>query len=138
MIHSLRDSIHERFRRLKANEEGSTTIEFVLWFPIMVFVLILAAQGAILFMVQANYGHAARDTARLVARHALTPDEAKDRLLNGNVLGGSKANASVVIDGGMVAVSISAKATDLSSFNVFGLAENIEIAAQIIHEMEPM
>lgn len=131
-------SLLSHIKKMLRREDGSTTIEFVLWFPIMVFLLILAAQGALLFMVQANYGYAARDTARLVARHAMSPEEAEEHLRSGKAMAGGKAIARVAVAEGLVSVSIAAKAVDLSAFNVFGLVDDLEISAHITHQMEPM
>lgn len=123
---------------LKSEDNGSSTIEFVLWFPIMVFLLLLAAQGAILFMAQANYGYAARETARLVSRHAITADEAKSRLVSSGTFGAAMATADVEVDKGTVVVTVSARANDLAPVDVFGLTEGLIISARIVHEMEPM
>lgn len=137
MIERPSPSTSSIIRRMLRQEDGSTTIEFVLWFPITIFVLILAIQGSLLFMVQANYGHAARDTARLVARHAMSAEDARNRLLNEKAMAGGKADASVEISNDIVSVSISARAVDLSVFNVFGLVDDLVISANIAHQMEP-
>ena len=120
------------------DDRGNVSIEFVFWIPIMVMLLMIMAQGSLMFMVQANYGDAARDAARLVSRHAMDEDEALEMILAGAVTGGPVGSAEVEVDAGLVRVRIATRVSDLMPFDVFGLTEGFEIAAQAVHNMEPM
>ena len=59
-------------KRFMSQENGSTTVEFVLWLPLLVAVLIVAVDASVLYMRQSNLWQVSRDTARIVSRHGMT------------------------------------------------------------------
>ncbi len=124
-------------RRFGSDDEGSSTIEFVIWFPIMFTLLLVAAQGAILFIVQANYGSIARDTARMVARHAMTAAEASDYVASRATLIGGVPNAVITLQGGTVTVTLSKPALEVASLDVLDMTEGFDLSATITQSLEP-
>ena len=124
-------------RRFWRDEDGGATIEFVLWVPVMMALLLGAFQGALLLTAQGHYGSLARDTARLVARHSITAEEAQAQLEASWSRGGAAPQAQVQVQDGMVRVRITQEASNIVSFNVLGLAEGFDISASVIHAMEP-
>jgi Flp pilus assembly protein TadG len=121
---------------LIGDDRGSTTIEFVVWLPLMVALLLIGAQGAMLFMVQANYGSLARDTARMISRHAMTADDVDAYLATRAVMGGLP-EASVVIADGLVTVTLSKPALEIASFDPLNLTESFRLTASVTQSLEP-
>ncbi|HUF86838.1 MAG TPA: TadE/TadG family type IV pilus assembly protein [Thermohalobaculum sp.] len=65
----------DRFRR---DETGSATIEFVLWIPIIVGLLVIVIDVATLYITHSEMWNVARDTARrMVTGNLLTEQEAE-------------------------------------------------------------
>ena len=119
-------------------DDGSASIEFVLWMPTFMFLLMLAIDASLLFMNQSNYWSVSRDTARLVARHAMTAEVAQDyaeaKVLETN----SHAEATVSIDGQVVTVAIGSPAAALTAFNIFSFASPFTIQAAVTQAIEPI
>ena len=126
-----------KVRRFKKEEDGSASVEFVLWMPVFVAILMLTIDASLLFMNQSNYWSVSRDTARLVSRHALNEDEAKDYAEARAKRGRASPSATVVINGSLVTVTVSAPASSVSVFNALGLASGVNIDASVTHTMEP-
>jgi len=62
------------------NEDGTATVEFALWLPVMAFLLTLTADATTLMHQQQNLYNAARDASRQVALGQKTEEEATDGL----------------------------------------------------------
>lgn len=129
--------VRDRMRSFARREEGVATIEFVLWIPLVMLLLLLTTQVALLFMTEARYGDVARDTARLIARHALDADEAEEYVQT--LFGGADLApaVAVAVSGGRVEVVLSKPAGEIAAMNPLGLADGFEIGAGVIHQMEP-
>jgi Flp pilus assembly protein TadG len=54
-------------RRFAKNDEGNATVEFVLWLPLIMGIIVGAFDLNIVLMTQSNMWTVARDTARRVA-----------------------------------------------------------------------
>lgn len=63
------------------NESGSATVEFVMWLPIMAFLLTLTTDATTLMHQQQNLYNAARDASRQVALGQKTQEQAEEALL---------------------------------------------------------
>ncbi|WP_370161465.1 TadE/TadG family type IV pilus assembly protein [Limimaricola soesokkakensis] len=121
---------------LVRSDQGTATVEFVLWLPVMVVVLLVAAQGAMLFMVQADYGSLARDTARLISRHAMTITEVDDYIASRTLIGGAP-EATVQIANGLVTVTLTKPALEVAAIDVLNLTEGFELTASVTQSLEP-
>ena len=56
-----------RFKQLIRNfsdDSGATTVEFVLWVPVFMFILMITVDVSLLFLRQSNLWYVARDVAR--------------------------------------------------------------------------
>jgi len=61
-----------RFKRLIRNfsdDSGATTVEFVLWVPVFMFILMITVDVSLLFLRQSNLWYVARDAARQASLH---------------------------------------------------------------------
>ena len=102
----------------------------------MVAVLLIAAQSAVLFMAQANYGSLARDTARLLSRHAMTSDDVDGYLATRAVVGGPP-RATVSIANNLVTVTLTKPALEVASIDILHLTESFDLTASVTQSMEP-
>ena len=64
-------------KTLRRDEEGSTTVEFVIWTPLLAAGLMLILDLSYMMIVDAGLWNASRDTARAVAQRRVTTDEAE-------------------------------------------------------------
>lgn len=131
-------SAKRRLRLFSRDSEGSAGMEFVLWTPTFMFIMMLAIDASVLFMNQSNYWRVTRDTARLVARHAITLDEAKDYAES--MVAGSNANptATVTSDGQIIMVNLTSSATDLTPFTLFDFVWSFNVEATTFQSVEPI
>jgi len=66
------------FVQLIRNDRGAVTIEFVLWIPILVALLVTAIDATTLYVTQTEMWKVARDTARrMVTGRVLTESDAE-------------------------------------------------------------
>ncbi len=127
-----------------AEEHGGVTIEFVMWTPVFATLIAGAVDISLAFMNQANYWNVARDTARLVSRHALTGPQAVNYAENNTVFGSATPTATVTFsptaNGATpteVLVTISAPASSVDAFGIFGIFSGTIISANVKHNIEP-
>ena len=71
------DNLHRRLvSRFLRDERGSATIEFVLWVPIFVVILVAATDATILYLHHTEMWNVSRDVARRVAVGDMTEADA--------------------------------------------------------------
>ena len=119
------------------DENGGVTVEFVLWAPVFCALIAGAVDISLAFMNQSNFWNVARDTARLVSRHAMDADEAKAYAESNAIFGKTEPTATVTIDTNEVIVTITAPATTVDAFGIFGIFEGTTIKAEVRHNLEP-
>ena len=78
---------HNKFHWLNASEflrdeRGSATIEFVLWVPVFVVLLVAATDATILYLHHTEMWNVSRDVARRVAVGDMTESEAANVVQN--------------------------------------------------------
>lgn len=100
--------------------------------------LMLTIDASILFMTQSNYWSVSRDTARLVARHAITAEQAEDYAAAMAVNKFDAPAATVSINGQTVTVNLTSPAANLAVFNVLGFASPFQIDATTTQALEPI
>lgn len=69
------------FRRFREEEDGNATIEFVIWFPLMVFLLVFSVQTSMVFFNMNRAWDVARDITRKVAVGELSYSEAEQMVV---------------------------------------------------------
>ena len=67
-------------RRFRKSEDGSSSVEFLIWVPVMVFFLTMTTDATLLMHEQQNLYNAARDASRQVALGQKNEEEAEDEL----------------------------------------------------------
>ncbi|MFP5511394.1 MAG: TadE/TadG family type IV pilus assembly protein [Alphaproteobacteria bacterium] len=120
------------------DDRGSATVEFVLMVPLFVMFLLLVTDASLLFLRQTTLMNITRDTARIVSRHAMTPDVAKTYAETKASTVNAPATATVTIDNGFVTVILSSEATSAAPFGLIKYAVGDKISAATITTMEPV
>jgi len=71
-----------------SDDSGATTVEFVLWVPVFMFILMITVDVSLLFLRQSNLWYVARDMARQASLHQFANyadfgyDSAEDYLID--------------------------------------------------------
>ncbi len=125
-------------RRFIRDERGSATIEFVLWVPVYVIVLVAVTDASILYLSHTEMWNAARDTARRISVGALTAADAPDRAGEMLLLSG-RSYTVAASDAGPVIVEISVNVGDASVFGFFKpvLGRQLTARVEMMKEPEP-
>lgn len=118
MILNTRNRSDRSIRCFLQDEKGSPTVEFVLMTPLFIVFLWLVTDASLLFLRQTTLMNISRDTARIVSRHAMTPEVAKAYAESKASTVNAPAVATVTIANGFVTVVI---ASDAASSAPFGL-----------------
>lgn len=121
----------------RGDERGGVTVEFVLWAPVFAALIAGATDITLAFMNQSNFWNVARDTARIVSRHAMDASEAKAYAESNAIFANAKPTAEVTIDTAEVIVTITAPATTIDAFGIFGIFKDTTIKAEVRHRLEP-
>lgn len=127
-------------RRFWRGDDGSATIEFVLWIPFFLLLLGILTDSATLYLRQNEMWNVSRDAARLIATgqlnetEALTYAESNLRFantLNYNITANDPASISKWVD-------IRVKIGDASVFGFFAAIANNDLIARAVMRQEPL
>lgn len=120
--------------------DGGVTVEFVLWLPVFLGLILLSADASLLFMRQSMFWEVSRDTARIVSRHGLNAPAAQQYAQNHASLGGYQPHVSVDVDpsAATVTVVITAEARALAPFGILGLTMGDKVSTRVTQTMEPI
>lgn len=108
-------------RRFWSNEDGSPTVESVIWIPIFVAVLVLMTNLSLVFYEQSSISRVVQDTNRLVALRYLTDEAAAEAYLNtqlSDIAGIMTANTEIA--GLYVTTTVTVPALGLMPLNFTG------------------
>ena len=127
-----------RLKTLLKSDDGNMSMEFLFAVPLFVAMISGATDLSRVFVDQSNYYSAARDTARIVARHAMdeTTAEAYAAARVAQITS-APTITDVTIDSTSVTVSISAPVSALAKFNFLDWLNLGTITAEVTHALEP-
>lgn len=110
----------EMVRRFSRDEEGSATVEAVLWIPLFFFVLVLVMEASLMFSAQTRVMRIVQDTNRGLAI-GLFPDSASAEVALRAQVRPISPTATVVsrIESGLAVSTVQMPVADLSSFGFF-------------------
>ena len=127
-----------QIRHWASCDKGSMSIEFLFAVPLFVAMISGATDLSRVFVDQSNYYSAARDTARIVARHAM--DEASaEAYATARIaqITSATTTTDVTIDSTFVTVTISAPISALAKFNFLDWLNLGTLTAEVTHTLEP-
>jgi Flp pilus assembly protein TadG len=136
-----------------SDDSGATTVEFVLWVPVFMFILMITVDVSLLFLRQSNLWYVARDVAR---NASLRQYHGYDTLADGLVVLKADAEAQGTFGGDVpsakgstlsnstVQVVLSVKMVEVGIFgilNIGGRAINVgnegDLIAVVTQRIEP-
>lgn len=122
-------------RVFRKNEDGAVTVEFVLWVPVFVIILMLVVDASMLFVTQSNFWGVARDSARRVAVNTMTDTEAETWAEDEATFGSVVPDVDVESSGGNVTVTISTPFSDVDVFGILGIS-GLSLVAEVTQRIE--
>lgn len=140
----------ERFKKLIRNfsdDSGATTVEFVLWVPVFMFILMITVDVSLLFLRQSNLWYVARDVARHASLHQYTSiDQLKNEAEIQGTFGGDRPSAEgseLTSQNVRVVLSVEmAKVGIFGILNIGGRAINVgnsgNLVAVVTQRLEPI
>lgn len=121
-----------------AETRGGIAIEFVLWVPVFVGLLMLFVDTSLTFMNLSNFWNVSRETARIVARHGFDAQAAQNFAEAHARVGQYTPKAEVTIDGATVTVTITGNLRKMSVFGVLDFVPGQKFAVRVTDVMEPI
>lgn len=129
-----------RVRAFLRGTQGGLSVEFVLWIPFFMALLLFAIDTSLAFARQSSFMSISRETARIVARHGLEPEEAEVYAAHRATFNGHRPEVAVALDGqnGTVTVTIGARTREVAPFGALGIFAGETILASVTQIMEPL
>lgn len=127
-------------RAFGKRSDGSVTVEFVLWLPVFLSVIMLSTDASVMFMRQSNFWNVSRDTARIVSRHGLDSVAAEKYAALNARFGNYTPDVAVTVDAltSTVTVTITGRSEQMAPFGVIGFAMGNTVSAQVVQTLEPI
>lgn len=129
-------------RRFQQREDGTATIEFVLWLPILVLLISLTADAALIFGAKANVLRVIQDANRAasIGRFKEEPDfaTAVEDYVRVNI-GNYAQHATIsteVIGGNVVSTTVSIPSSRLMAVGFLGQLTGITVTINAQHMLE--
>jgi len=128
------------------DESGATTVEFVLWVPVFMLILMLTVDVSLLFLRQSNLWQVARDTARQVSIGQKDAVTGHTYATDKGTFGGDIPDVVVDVDTNlrMVRVDISVPMSNVGVFGIFKVGGQVitiggtgNLVASVTHRLEP-
>ena len=121
------------------DERGSATIEFVLWVPIFVIILVATTDATILYLHHTEMWNVSRDVARRVAVGDMTEAGAAAVVQNEMYLYSDAYTVAVSNPAALdVTISIQTAVSDASVFGFFGPVMDRYLTATVTMRREPI
>lgn len=130
----------KRVSSFMRSDTGSATVEFTLWVPAFLGILLLGADASTAFTRQSNFWRVSHDTARIVSRHALDAEGgaafARDQMRIGDYV----PEISVTVDdvAQTVTVSVTADSGEMAPFGILSIALGDQISFSVSQTLEPI
>lgn len=120
-------------------ETGSATVEFTLWVPAFLGILILGADASAAFTRQSNFWRISHETARIVSRHALDAEAAANFARSQLRIGSYVPEVAVSVDDEtqIVTVSVTADAGEIAPLGLISLALGERLSFSVFQTLEP-
>lgn len=123
--------------RFLRDERGSATIEFVLWVPVFVVLLVATTDATILYLSHTEMWNVSRDIARRIAVGDITEAEAVTEAQKELFLYSRSYQVATAV-GIDVVVEIQTNVGDASVFGFFKPVLGRELSARVVMRREPI
>ncbi len=121
-------------------EAGSATVEFTLWVPVFVGIMLLGADASAAFTRQSNFWSVSYETARIVSRHALDAEAGAAFARNGMRIGSYAPEVAVTIDEltQTVTVLVTADFAKMAPFGILAFGMDNQLSFAVTQTLEPI
>ena len=125
--------MRRKLRGYRDDEDGSHTIEFVLWVPIFILILSLVVDVCFLFLAQSRMFDVASDATRQLAIGRKTPSEARQYAIDNASFRGvtAGADASCGTTPGTCEVTITLPSRDVAVTGVLNFLATDNLTATV-------
>lgn len=119
-------------------EDGNASIEFVLWLPFMLFLLLVIVQLSFIFLTISVQRHVVTETARLVARHEMDAVTAEAFVKDKATVFGTAPTVVVDLTPYEARIGVSIPAAAVVGINPLGLVDGQSFGWIAQQTMEPI
>ena len=121
-------------------ETGSATVEFALWVPVFVAIMLLGADASAAFTRQSNFWSVSYETARIVSRHALDAEAGAAFARNNMQIGSYTPEVAVTIDKvtQTVTVLVTADFGKMAPFGILAIGLDEPLSFAVTQTLEPI
>lgn len=120
--------LRQWMQRFGRSEDGTATLEAVLWTPIYLILFGLVTDSSIVFGRQAEILRVIQDSNRSLAVGAFqTVQQAEDYITGRVQVFSTNTTVDVAIDRGIISTSVTVPAADLTSTGLFGAFDSLII-----------
>lgn len=124
--------------RFVKNENGSVTIEFVLWLPVVLLLILTVVDATFAFIGMGNMWQVSRETARIVSRYGMEETAAETWAASQGTFTKSIPDVDVAFETGDVIVTMSTPIHSLTPFGMLSFGTDYAYVTQVRHSMEPL
>lgn len=121
------------------DDRGTGTLEFVLWVPVVVFILLAVVDATVLYLHHTEMWNISRDVARRIAVGEITEAEAEETIKESLFLASDeyfiRTSNPKYLD---VQVSIQTRVSDASVFGIYEPVLGRHLAAYVRTRREPI
>lgn len=132
-----------RFKAFLRHEGGSSTIEFVLWMPLVVLILLLIVDSSMLFMSRTHAMRVLQDTNRLYSVGQFTGDTLEERIGKAQVYAVSRlqglspsATATTTETNRVVRTRATLETSEIAQIGFLGLMIDTTMVVAAEHRVE--
>ena len=125
-------------RRFAGDSSGFVTIEFVLWMPLVAFILVIAVDASMAFMRQSHQWQVSREAARIVSRYGMTEAQAEAYVASEAAIGDVVPTVDVRFNLANVIVETSMPIEAMTPFGTLNFVAGDKITSRVTHTMEPL
>lgn len=132
--------ISHYIKRLWTDESGNATVEFTLWLPMLMGIVLLGTDASMVFTQQSNYWNISHNTARMVARHALDAETGAAYAREQLTFVGYTPDVDVLIDDTdqTVTVKVSGQSSALAPFGMLEMVMADQVSVEVTQSLEPL
>ena len=124
--------------RFLKSENGAVSVDFVMWMPVLMAILIIATDATMGFMRQSYMWQTSREAARIVSRYGMDEATAEAYVKQVTRIGDKFGDVDVAFTPGEVSVTLSMETRYMLPFNSFGFAIGDKFTTHVTHTMEPI
>jgi len=130
--------LYRSTRTLASDEDGSATIEAVIWFPIFVGFFLMVADVALIFHGQAQMLRIAQDANRLYSVGRLTSEAATQAYIVDRLAGMGKPSTAttVLTSDDVITTTVRVRTGDIDAVGVLEMLTDIELTVTSQHVKE--